>query len=222
MPFFISDRGFFKPVRARYGSARMYQEGMKLIEEGNTHGALAILRRAIKEDYVEDVIPQLARFHIEVGDLAEATALLDEFIERAGATPDALEIQGDIFWEQASSDLARKAWESAIELRASSSLHARLARLHQSRGESDLAVKHDALSDEWHGVEAYRANDLESARQSLEKVIAKTPRRARAWFHLGLVYHGLGMKAQAISALENCLEWQPHHGRAKQMKAIHD
>ena len=70
------------------------------------------------------------------------------------------------------------------------------------------------------GVEALQGNDLETARDALERAVAADPRAARAHRLLGQVLALQGRLEAALASLGDCLELTPEDAQARILKSI--
>jgi tetratricopeptide (TPR) repeat protein len=210
IPFYISDRTFLKSVRSQYGAPRMLSEARKLAENGKSYESVHRLRESLKHDYVEMPIRNLIRMQMEIGSTDDAIKTIDEFIEHAGHTPTALELQGDIRWSQRDQAGAQQSWERALKMQASVALHRKVGQLYESQLNKDKENHHRIAHAEQYAVDEFRRHDLERAASLLR---GKT--RARALFYYGLVMEAMNKPNEARAAFEQCLNVQPHHGRAK-------
>jgi cytochrome c-type biogenesis protein CcmH/NrfG len=64
------------------------------------------------------------------------------------------------------------------------------------------------------GVDAYRQDRLEAARELLEEAVALAPGEARSWYYLGEIHRAQGSDNDARAAYQRCVALDPDHGRA--------
>lgn len=63
---------------------------------------------------------------------------------------------------------------------------------------------------------ARNANWVRQAEDELQTVVREDPKNADAYFELGLIYKGGGLKSRALNAFRKVLEFQPEHEAARQ------
>lgn len=131
-----------------------------------------------------------------------------------------LECEGDAWWQSAQPDRAVASWQRALSLTPSVALHQKVAEhFDQREPDSGRRDEHLAKAKLMEGIADYRLDRLPSAIQHLEESSRLNPRDPQPWYYLGEIHFHRRMPDKAREAYRECLERQPHHGRALAKRA---
>lgn len=214
---------FLGPIRFRYGASREVLENARLRQRGRPDQAAANYHAMMPRLHVWDrckIGPMLAELELQLGRAETAERLLLELFEYSNMTLQTLMLLGDAQAIQGRADEALETYTRALRIRSTADLHRRVAMHWNNAGDSERAKFHAASADCCDGVDAFRENELDLARQALEKSLQVAPQNHVAWFYLGEVRRAAGLHDRARDAYRRCLELNPAHGRAHSRIAI--
>ncbi len=214
----VSDhREFLNPIRFQYGLSRRVYDAAAQQAQGRIETAAAeyreIFRLALPSDR-RQMAPMLARLELELGRPEAALALLEDLPTYSADTPETLVLHGDALDHLERRDEAVQKWEQAVRLHPRLTQHGRLAEHFEQIGNAPLAEHHTARALTYAGIEAYRANRLESAEAALEESLVLDPEFPLTWFYLAECRRAAGRLEQARTAYQECLKRNPDHDRA--------
>ncbi|MCA9229971.1 MAG: tetratricopeptide repeat protein [Planctomycetales bacterium] len=216
IPLYLTDRGYLKKFHSLYGASRMSTEGYELAQQGKQKEGLDILHTAFEQNRVVRMQPFYVQLELAVEGPAAAREMIQNWFDRSGESPEFLEVLGDTYMQEGAVEQAEVAWLRAAKLRGTASIHEKLTGVYQQQQDEEKIRYHQGGAAYEKGVAAYRANDLETARLSLEIAVERLPDKANGWFYLGQTSRVLGNLTRAREAYEKCLAIDPYHGRANQ------
>lgn len=161
----------------------------RLREDGFVHKALAVLRKATRQDPAcDDVLERIAELHGELGHVVEARRLTLDLAQRE--------------LEKGLDQRAFALLERLLAADPDPATRETLARLYEQRGRGTVAAGHYLVL----GRERSAAGDLPGARAALERAWELAPARddveaalADAYVRLGLWAQALPLAAQRVS-----------------------
>jgi tetratricopeptide (TPR) repeat protein len=210
-------REYLDPIRFRFGLSRDVLTCAQLRESGGAPAVADCYQRIVRENddsSVLRILPELAQLEIERERPEEAVRLLDRFFLESHATPEAVEHYGDGLYLAGRTREGVAAWRRAARLRATSTVHAKLANHFQQTVDKDSAKHHQAEAARCAGIDAFRNGDLSKAGPALEAAVEMNPPDDRAWYYLGRSHFAAGRSAEARTAYERALVINANYGRA--------
>ena len=206
-------------LRERLGMAREIAEVNQLQRSGQTAEAARRLSALVQDDtrwqnkYML-LLQDAAALQLLAGNAAPARGLLVRQIETQGfPTARAWDLLGDVEILETRTADAWRYWDRAARMQPSAVDHLKLARYPRPDGDA-AALREVALAGQFAGMAAYRANQLEEARETLRRVAKIDAELPNVWFYLGQTERLLGDARQARAAYRRCLKLDPDHGRA--------
>src|SRR5262249_49515590 len=115
------------------------------------------------------------------------------------------------------SEGARQAWERAVHMGPSASVHRKLARLCERNDERSESRRHFALAGLLIAMEYYRNHQFERARAILQEAVIFDDSLPHVWYYSAATAQWLGDQAAAGAACQTCLDLNPCHGRSRRI-----
>ena len=183
---------------------------------GNLDSLANELTTILSISYRPRIARLLARIELRRRQPDAAVTLLEQLIQRDGATADTL-IELALAMDAAQQDPLQVflIFQQALQYRLDPEICRLMAPFIKERSEAADVDRLEALQKHAEGLQAFRANRLELATTLLE---AAAPiahqRQAESNFFLGECLWHLDRRESALEAYRRCLELRPHHGRA--------
>jgi tetratricopeptide (TPR) repeat protein len=156
----------------------------------------------------------VAGWELNLGRAADAIATLQSSRARYGPDLPSINLLGRAYTLAGKHDEARAAWFEALNIKPDADLHRRLADSFSQTGDKSAAQRHAALAAFEDGKAAWLGNNLQVARDHLEKAGQTLSDHLLTWFYLAETRRFLGDREGARAAYQHCLKLNPYHGRS--------
>jgi tetratricopeptide (TPR) repeat protein len=199
------------------GIAAEIKECELLIANGKVAEAEKRLQAVLQVTWDPAISDLLAEVAFLRGRPTEAVRILQEIVDRAGASPHFLDRLGDAWREAGEADRAVAAWQRAASLGIGAEIknvHHKLGLNFEGTNELERARRHHALAYLAAGHEAFWNADFEGCLDALSLALEQESRLASAWFYRGEAHRLLGHADSARADYRQCLELDPAFGRA--------
>jgi tetratricopeptide (TPR) repeat protein len=207
------------------GLAHVRPEADRLLAAGKWKEAEPLVRAAIAEQWNPDLSDLLAEVEFSRGNPAGAAKVLDEAVDRAGASPHLLFRLGAAYEEAGQPDRAVAAWSRATTLGIGAEVkdsYYRLATAYEPAKKPDAARAMTARAFFSVGHEFVTTGRAAEALLPLEEATNADPQLAAAWFYRGEAHRLTGRADAARAAYQKCLELAPNQGRARRALKLLD
>jgi len=174
------------------------------------------LTRILSISYRPRVARLLARIELQRRRPDAAVTLLEQLIQRDGATADTL-IELGLAMDATGQDSNQVflVFQQALQYRLDPEICRLMAPFIKERFEAADVDRLEALQKHAEGLQAFRENRLEQAATLFEAAAPVAhQRQAESNFFLGECLWHLDRREPALEAYRRCLELRPHHGRA--------
>ncbi|MFN0055154.1 MAG: tetratricopeptide repeat protein [Planctomycetales bacterium] len=212
---------FLPKIREQFGLARDVARVNQLQSAGRLSAAAALLQDLVESDtrwpnrYLQ-LLLDAAALELEAGDAAQGSRFVErQFENYRYPLPRAWELRGDVAYAVQDLDRARDAWSRAAGMQRRAALEEKLARLAEQEKDSDAARRHRALWWTFTGIDLFRSDRLEEARNVLQQGADADAAIPDLWFYLGETERLLGHPQEAESAFRRCLKLHPGHSRVR-------
>lgn len=167
---------------------RIYNEGVKLLKDGDTEGAFAKFQESLKADpNLEPALLAVATTGLESGHYQEAFEAAETILKENPSHEDAIRLRYNA---------SLKIGDEGLIIGSLVSL----AQVNPEVAKENLWVL---------AMAAYNRNDMEAAKERFNKVLQVDPNNAEAHYLLGLIYLGESNNAEVKKHLERFLELAP-------------
>lgn len=174
------------------------------------------LNKILNISYRPRVARLLASIELRRDRPGSAVKLLEQLIERDGATADTL-IELGLAMQVAKQDAVRvqAVFEQALQYRLDPEICRLMTRFVKEQGDQPAVNRLEALRKHAEGLQAFRVNQLERAAGFFKQAAPVAhQRQAESYFFLGESLRHLGQRETALDAYRRCLQLRPHHGAA--------
>lgn len=205
------------------GLAHEKRAAQELLADGRWVTAERRLRTAFAEQWDPGMADLVAEVEFLRRDPAAAARVLQDTVDRAGATPHLLHRLGDAYEMSGKPELAEASWRRATALGFGAVVkdpYYRLAVAYQKAGRSDAAKAAIARAYLAAGQEFLVTGRPAESKPLLEQALQADPKLPAAWSYLGEANRLLGQSAAAKEAYQKCLDLEPTHGRARRGQAL--
>ena len=211
----------------QYGRQRLVHAALNQQNQGNYQKALEGYKRVNKSQWTRNTTWNIALMEINLNNYASAIAVIEDLIQRDGATAQRLDILGEAYKLSSSQnndptllDKAVDLWLEATNFPNKRNIHLKLANYYQEKDNKELEQNHRALQSQTVGIRLFRDGNLVEAQKALVKAVELDPSLAQCWYYLGEIAHAAKKTGPATQAFEKCLEIKPYHGRAAAKLAL--
>lgn len=208
---------YLHPIRSRYGMMAQLGRSRELMERGDLRQAAELYQTIIDGDdldHTDGMFEQGVRLLLLSGRPQDADRILSRYQQRMALSPGARHLRGDILAELGRIEEAETVWKDAVSLRSDEQIYESLASISDRRGNVKDAERNRGFAALFRGIDAYRANQLESARQDLDRAEKLLPDDPRPLLSLGEVFLAQGHQENAREAYSRCLAIDPNCGKA--------
>ena len=208
-------RFYARPLRGRFGAARLMAEAQEVFRGGKREAALELAYRARNADWTRETNLRIVWFAAELKRFDEALKALEAQLEREGRLPLLLQRRAELLELAGRPEDALADWRDVDRLRPSRVAHLALARACERRGDEDGARRHGARALFRDGLTHFRSNSLTLAKTSFMAATERDPKHADSWFYLGEIGRVTRRSNAARAAYARCLDLDPGHSGAR-------
>ena len=209
-----------------YGLERHWAEFQKLepvVDLDQQQRIIAELRDCIRDylsPYTMVLLTKAAEIASARGDATLLASLLAELEALGEENPTQLRLAGDLALLRGNALEAEELWLRSASMTPLRETHERLAKLYESRGNTNARDGQRARMSLLQGKQHFWENKLADATTSLEQAVELDPSLTDGWFYLGEIRRSRQDADQARDAYRKCLELRPSHGRAMARLAL--
>jgi tetratricopeptide (TPR) repeat protein len=127
-----------------------------------------------------------------------------------------LSIEGTALHLQGQTEKAIPLWQRSVTMSPDASLHGRLAKWFESKGDLPQCHQHRSQSHLLQARDCYRNNDLKLALLQITEAAKLAPDDADVWFYVGQINRAAGQDETAQQAYTKCVALDPNNSRARQ------
>lgn len=204
------------------GRDRLFRDAGRHYQLGQWDQTEQLLRQAQQTVWTPEVADRLADTLFLQGRQAEAQQVLMEILERSGPSWEVLWRIGQIEAGRGRLEEALRYWERAREWATgplAAELYRDLSEAYQRLQHSERSRQCLGRAHLLQGIQQLDQGQWANAAAELEQAVRLAPELADAWFFLGEARRCNHQEAEARRAYQECLQRQPHHGRATEALA---
>lgn len=125
-------------------------------------------------------------------------------------------LEGAALALQGQAEKAIPLWQRSVMMSPDASLHERLAKWFESKGDLTQCHQHRAQSYLLQARDHYRNDQLMAAQTQIGKAVELAPNAPDVWFYVGQIHRALKQDEPARQAYAKCLSLDPYDSRARQ------
>jgi tetratricopeptide (TPR) repeat protein len=213
---------FVRSYRVLYGFDRIFEEYSKIFDTNNNDRMAAKLEE-LRPLVEHKQLPQYKAMLLNLAQvdldrrrpeavLKSVQQLHDFQVDNAHT----LLIEGTALHLRGQTEKAIPLWQRSVTMSPDASLHERLAKWFESKGDLPQCHQHRAQSHLLQARDCYRNNDLKLALLQIKQAAKLAPDDADVWFYVGQINRAAGHDETAQQAYTKCVALDPHHSRARQ------
>ncbi|MDB5346743.1 MAG: cellulose synthase subunit [Schlesneria sp.] len=213
---------FIHSYRVLYGFDRIFEDYSKIFDTKNNDRMAAKLEE-LRPLVEHKQLPQYKAMLLNLAQVDLDRRLPEAVLKSVQQLHDfkvdnahILWIEGTALDLQGQTEKAIPLWQRSVTMSPNASLHERLAKWFESKGDLPQCHQHRAQSHLLQARDCYRNNDLQAALLQINQAAKSAPDDADVWFYVGQINRAAGQDETAQQAYAKCISLDPNNSRAHQ------